>query len=120
MTTKEQEASLQEIKNKIFAIKSFEPYKPSKQTKVDEDVRKKVLQNDAFAQDIILKRNTLLILFAFLGGETVVIFVFTYFQATGLYRFYLEDWNFRLLLSATLLQITYMLHTAVKHLFPKK
>ncbi|MFA4844655.1 MAG: hypothetical protein WC632_06905 [Candidatus Margulisiibacteriota bacterium] len=80
--------------------------------------RHKELENESFAQDIHLKRITLIILFCFLAIETIVVFVFTGLQATKL--FILEEWSFKLLLISTIVQITIMLNVAVKHLFPNK
>lgn len=94
-----------------------------KSKKIDEEARKIQLQNDAAEQDIKLKKTTLKILFLFLGIETLLIFIFALAQGVGYFlsnKFELEDWSFRLLISATLLQITYMLQVAVKHLFPTK
>ncbi len=75
---------------------------------------------DGLEQDVKLKRITLFILFGFLALETLAIFVFAFFQATSLFNFKLEEWSFKLLVTATILQITYMLQVAVKHLFPTK
>jgi hypothetical protein len=88
--------------------------------KIDEEVRRKGLENDALEQDTKLKKITLVILFIFLGAETVAVFAFAYLQAMEWNGFGLEEWSFKLLVSATLLQITYMLQVAVKHLFPTK
>lgn len=78
------------------------------------------LKNKALEQDIKLKRETLSTLFWFLKIETVVIFCFTWFQATGWFGFHLEEWSFNLFVGATITQITAMLLIAVQHLFPKK
>lgn len=87
-----------------------------------EDVlaEREELKNEGIAQDIELKRTTLYRLFVFLGIETAVIFGFAFLQGSHLFGFALEEWSFKLLLAATLLQITYMLQVAVKHLFPTK
>ncbi len=86
----------------------------------DEIIREKQLKNDDTQQDIKLKRNTLNLLFCFLGVETITIFVFAFLQATDRYHFHLEEWSFKLLVSATIAQITIMLSVAVNYLFPKK
>lgn len=87
--------------------------------KIDENLEEyKKLQNKAFAQDISLKRNTLIVLFIFLALETLVIFIYAFFQAVHSWGFKLEDWSFRLLIAATITQITLMVQVAVKHLFP--
>ncbi len=104
----------------FFDIKDLEPFRDEKPTKIGEEIRRVALENDALEQDILLKRNTLKTLIRFLGAETVVIFIFAFLQATKLCDFALEEWSFKLLVTATLLQITYMLQVAVKHLFPNK
>ncbi|MFA5888653.1 MAG: hypothetical protein WCW47_01295 [Candidatus Paceibacterota bacterium] len=78
------------------------------------------LENRAFEQDIGLKKNTLFILFWFLAAETVAIFVIAFFQGFKTGGFEIEGWSFRLLITATITQITVMLLIAVKHLFPNK
>lgn len=78
------------------------------------------LENQAFEQDIILKRDTLVILFIFLAFETIIIFLFSFFQGISFSHFHLEEWSFKVLVTATLLQITYMVKIAVQHLFPNK
>lgn len=79
-----------------------------------------LLENQAFAQDISLKKVTLILLFIFLAAETVSIFLFAYFQAVRFQNFHLDEWSFRLLVAATISQITLMVQLAVKHLFPEK
>lgn len=86
---------------------------------IDEKIRKAKIENDNVIRDQQLKELTLKMLFTFLAAETVIIFAFTLLQ--GLNRgFHLEEWSFRVVLSATILQITAMLTIAVQHLFPKK
>jgi len=93
---------------------------PRSRTKVDEEVRKKQLENDAFLQDMELKRTTLNRLFIFLACETILVFSFALCQGTGWLNFSLEEWSFKLVVTATLIQITFMLQVAVKHLFPQR
>jgi len=96
-------------------------YSPEKKANINEEIaRKQKILNDGLQQDNTLKKITLIILFIFLGIETIIVFVFAYMQSTSAYGFHLEEWSFKLLLSATLIQITYMLQVAVKHLFPTK
>lgn len=83
-----------------------------------EEKREKGLRNDALAQDIELKKKTLNRLFTLLTAETVVIFIFALWQGFRTWGFNLEEWSFRLLVGATIIQITTMLLVAVKHLFP--
>lgn len=80
--------------------------------------RHKDLENMAFEQDISLKRNTLIALFAFLAIETLAVFAFAALQAMKVFA--LEEWSFKLLIGSTITQITIMLNVAVKHLFPTK
>lgn len=82
--------------------------------------RKEEIENEDLEQNIRLKRYTLFILLGFLAVETIVIFVFSFFQATFIFNFKLEEWSFKLLITATILQITFMIQVAVKHLFPNK
>lgn len=86
----------------------------------DEIARERKLKNDDTEQDIKLKKLTLKILFGFLALETVAIFAYAFFQATRSFSFHLEEWSFKLLVSATITQITVMLYVAVRYLFPKK
>ncbi|MBT3817354.1 MAG: hypothetical protein HOE80_01125 [Candidatus Magasanikbacteria bacterium] len=97
------------------------PYVTEKKsvTKSAEEKRKE-LENEDYAQDIKLKKKTLNRLFWFLGIESLLIFIFTWYQATHWLNFSLEEWSFKLLLSSTILQITYMLQMAIKYLFPNK
>jgi hypothetical protein len=86
-----------------------------------EVARKQQLENENTAQDIRLKRITLNRLFWFLAAETTLIFLFAFCQAVGWPDgFELEEWSFRILISATIAQITGMLFVAVRYLFPKK
>lgn len=86
----------------------------------NEIAREKKLKNDNAEQDITLKRLVLDRLFAFLWVETAVIFAWAFLQATRWpFHFHLEDWSFKTLVGATILQITGMMFVAVRYLFPK-
>lgn len=88
-----------------------------------EDViaEERVIKNRGLEQDIELKKTTLIYLSILLIIETAVIFAFSFFQATKWpMEFRLEEWSFKLLVTATLSQITVMLLVAVRHLFPNK
>lgn len=90
-----------------------------KQVNLQQELAKKeALKNRALEQDIQLKKLTLMILFLFLSLETIAVFTFAYLQGSGAIK--IEEWSFRLLLGATILQITIMLQVAVKSLFPLK
>jgi hypothetical protein len=105
-----------------------EPHVPRTSSKttssidIEQEVaRKQQLENENTAQDILLKRITLDRLFWFLAAETAFIFLFSLFQAIGRPDgFKLEEWSFRVLIGATIAQITGMLFVAVRYLFPKK
>lgn len=84
----------------------------------DVIAERKRLQNEALQQDIKLKKTTLNRLFWLLVGETIIIFMFSAFQGFRFWGFLLEEWSFRILVTATLTQISVMLGIAVKHLFP--
>ncbi len=81
--------------------------------------REEIANKDA-EQNIKLKRHTLYALFGFLVIETILIFLYSFWQATNIFNFGLEEWSFKLLIAATISQITYMMQVAVKHLFPNK
>jgi hypothetical protein len=97
-------------------------YKNSTPDRSIDDIGKdtKRLQNKALEQDINLRKETLKALFVFLGIETLIIFLFSLFQATGFIGFKLEEWSFKLLTTTTIVQITIMLQVAVKYLFPER
>lgn len=92
------------------------------QKKIDineEIARERKIRNDNAEQDISLKRTTLITLFIFLAIETFLIFLFALFQAIGWPQgFNLDEISFRLLIGATIAQITGMLFVAVRYLFP--
>ncbi|HSD55915.1 MAG TPA: hypothetical protein VLA92_02055 [Candidatus Saccharimonadales bacterium] len=94
------------------------------QKKIDinqEIARDQKIKNDNAEQDIGLKRITLNRLFWFLAIETFLIFAFAFFQSIGWpHGFHLEEWSFRLVVGATIAQITGMLFVAVRYLFPNK
>lgn len=111
-------------KQRPGATRSASSQRSSLEKEVDikqEIARSRKLKNDDAEQDIKLKRKTLNRLFLFLTTETIVIFVFAFFQAVYWpAKFHLDNWSFKLLISATLLQITGMLFVAVRYLFPKR
>lgn len=93
------------------------PYR-DKSLRVPEEIERKRLENQAFRQDIELKKKTLNRLFWLLAVETMIVFSFSFLQGVHWWGFALEEWSFKLLTTATLIQITTMLRIAVKHLFP--
>lgn len=93
---------------------------PAKNINLSINEERESIKNKGLAQDITLKRITLVALFIFLAVETLLIFGFTFLQATFIWSFYLEEWSFKLLIVSTITQITFMLNIAVKHLFPNK
>lgn len=85
----------------------------------DEIARAEKIKNDNAEQDIQLKRSTWYRLFRFLIAETTVIFTLSFFQGINWpWHFHLEPWSFKLLILATIGQITAMLYVAVRYLFP--
>ncbi len=81
---------------------------------------RKRLENRDFAQNTELKRRTIRLLFRFLAVETGLIFAFAFAQgAAWPADFHMEEWSFKLLVAATIAQITGMLFVAVRYLFPK-
>jgi len=88
--------------------------------RIDQEERKKELENNALELDINLKKNTLFVLFIFLGVETLLVFIIAFSQGFSFFDFKLEEWSFRTVLVVTILQITAMLTIAVQHLFPKR
>ncbi len=100
--------------------RAAEPQNTDRTRISDEIAREKRLKNDDTEQDIKLKRITLNRLFSLLVGETIIVFILAFLQATHLFGFALEEWSFKLLTSVTIVQITVMLSVAVNYLFPKK
>lgn len=87
----------------------------------EELARRERIKNDDAEQDILLKRTTLNRLFWFLTAETVAIFLLAFLQGIQApWDFRLEEWSFKILVTATIAQITAMLFVAVRYLFPKK
>jgi hypothetical protein len=85
---------------------------------IDEKKRKLKIENDNAENDQKLKRLTLVLLFVFLAFETAAIFVLAFFQGFKTGGFNIDSWSFRLVVTATIGQITTMLIIAVHHLFP--
>ena len=93
---------------------------PAKTIDINQEIlRRQELENNDFAQNTMLKRKTINRLFWFLAIETGLIFMFSFFQGTHApHNFHLEEWSFKLLVTATIAQITGMLFVAVRYLFP--
>jgi hypothetical protein len=108
-------------KAKRQPIRAVQMVSTPPRTRIDieqEIAREQKLKNDNAEQDIALKRQTLNRLF--LGIETTGVFLLAFCQATHWpAQFHLEEWSFKLLMTATILQITGMLFVAVRYLFPK-
>lgn len=88
--------------------------------RLDQKIRRLEIENDIAEADQRLKVKTLVILFVFLSIETIVVFLLAFFQGFGWQQFQLDEWSFRIVVAATIGQITAMLTIAVQHLFPKK
>lgn len=99
----------------------------TKGTRIDDRLqaarrRKQEIANENAEKDQRLKEQTLQKLFRFLLAETAIIFLFAFLQGFGVlwrWKFHLDDWSFRIVVGATIGQITAMLIIAVQHLFPK-
>ena len=91
---------------------------PFKEIIQNERARRQKIQNDNQESDQRLKSRSLLALFIFLGLETFVTFLLAFAQGFNYKEFYLDDWSLRIIIVATLGQITAMLLIAVRHLFP--
>ncbi|HVA96542.1 MAG TPA: hypothetical protein VND99_02715 [Candidatus Acidoferrales bacterium] len=104
----------------LGALPSYSTFQTKQLDINDEIARRENIKNKDLEQDIRLKKMTLIILFIFLGVETTIIFAFSLLQATSLFGFKLEEWSFKLLVTATLIQIAFMLQVAVKYLFRDK
>lgn len=65
-----------------------------------------------------LKNITLIALFILLIIETILIFTIAFFQGFKFCGFLIDEVTLRIIIAATITQITIMIHTAVKHLFP--
>ncbi len=88
--------------------------------RLDQKIRRQQIENDIAEADQKLKIRTLFILFGFLSIETIVVFLLAFFQGWRTSGFHLEEWSFRIVIGATIGQITAMLTIAVQNLFPKK
>lgn len=109
---------------RIFNEKS-RPSKTTKELIEEQKLHKLKYQNDALKtendnlrSDQTLKRWTLIILFIFLFAETTVLFVITFLQGYVDSSFDLDSITLRIVVVATLAQISGMLTFAVRHLFP--
>ncbi len=120
---------LREQANSLASPQSvLSPFSNTKATPISQKlheakVHRQEIDNKNAEKDQTLKENTLKKLFKFLGAETIIIFLFAFLQGFGTlwrWKFKLDDWSFRLVVSATIGQITAMLIIAVQHLFPKK
>lgn len=76
-------------------------------------------ENENLRNDQQLKENTLKLLFIFLGAETMIIFAITILQGFHTLNFDLDDVTLRIVVVASLAQISTMLTIAVRHLFPQ-
>lgn len=87
----------------------------------EELARRERIKNDDAEQDILLKRTSLTRLFRFLTAETIAVFLLAFLQGIQApWGFRLEEWSFKILITATIAQITAMLFVAVRYLFPTK
>jgi hypothetical protein len=98
------------------------------QSKIDEarvrarelDNEKKHTENELINKNQTLKKLTLILLFILLFVESIALFVLTFFQGFEFYGFDLDPITLRIIVVASLVQISAMLMIAVQHLFPPK
>jgi hypothetical protein len=102
------------------ARKVTQPNDRQKPKRLDQKIRRQQIENDIAEADQKLKIKTLFILFIFLSIETFVVFVLAFLQGLHTFGFHMEEWSFRVVIAATIGQITAMLTIAVQSLFPKK
>lgn len=91
---------------------------PIDQTIKKERARTQEIANNNRVSDQKLKSRSLIALFIFLGIETLAIFALAFAQGFEFKGFKLDEWSMRIIIVATLGQITAMLTIAVQHLFP--
>lgn len=77
-------------------------------------------ENENLKSDQSLKKTTLVLLFILLFFETLIIFIIAFMQGLHLWDFDLDKITLRIVVVATLTQISAMLTIAVRHLFPAK
>ena len=79
---------------------------------------KKESEIDLISKNQKLKKLTLILLFILLFAESITLFVLAFFQGFKTHNFELDTWTLRIVVVATLVQISAMLTIAVRHLFP--
>jgi len=123
-SSKEYVDLIEEFKKRNLEIHRFKVsrFKTTERAKIEDIIAEKErIKNEGLKQDIDLKKKTLRFLCNLLFVETIIVFLFSFFQAVKWpMRFGLEEWSFKLLIVATISQITIMLLVAVKHLFPNQ
>lgn len=77
-------------------------------------------ENENLKSDQDLKKKTLVLLFILLFFETLIIFIIAFLQGLRAWHFDLDKLTLRIVVVATLTQISAMLTIAVRHLFPAK
>ncbi|MNY37597.1 hypothetical protein D3C86_1721710 [compost metagenome] len=82
------------------------------------DNEKKQAENGLINKNQTLKKLTLILLFILLFVESIALFVLAFFQGFKFYGFDLDDITLRIIIVASLVQISAMLTIAVRHLFP--
>jgi len=100
--------------------KSLEKPEPFNQKRFDARQEEKKIDQDISERksDQGLKKILLIFLCYMLAIETCCILLLGFLQGIGFIK--LDEWTFRLLIAATIAQITYMLKIAVSSLFPMK
>lgn len=101
-----------------FTSFTYDKPKSFKERINDVKIKNWEIKNKELLINIILKACTLVVLFLFLWWETDKIFNLALLQGQQDNNFELDEWSFRAMISATILEVTAMLFIAVKHLFP--
>lgn len=91
----------------------------------DAEVRNAETKAEDAAADVKLKKRISNFIIVILVFQTVVVFTMTYFQGIKTvpfynYQFALEEWNFRILVTSTLLQTYLLMKIVVLYLFPQR
>jgi hypothetical protein len=93
----------------------------------DADARIKEARADDVEGDIDLKWMIAKVVIGLLLAQTIIFFAIAFFQGLGflpwwpyVLKFHLDEWSFRILISATLLETYYLMRIVVTYLFPPR
>lgn len=132
-TQKEEVADLQGFIDSSSLEKSYYPNffigraKTFRERISGAEARKKEAEADDAEGDIRLKKRIARVIIFVLILQTIMVFVLSIAQSVNMFPWYpyaipfnLEDWNFRILVSATLIQTYYLMRIVVAYLFPNR